>query len=172
MPQTPLGTASWSTTTPGAAQDAFPFALQSNQAFETASSSLDIDGDSMFNEFAALDAMEWTNNWDQSLLNLGFTDPTSMNQDFYAFCREPDPLYPNGLVQQLLSSNMNLGNMGSFEHNATNNGSTANGSITGPAMALPNSFARMEDDFSSPHVEASQILQRLAAGQEGLNKRR
>lgn len=61
-----------------------------------------------------------------------------MNQDFYAFVREPDPLYSNNLVQQLLSS------------------STAD---TGSA------FGESGISFANPHVEASQILQALSTGQ-------
>ena len=77
--------------------------------------------DPAFNEFAALDAMEWfvtstpsflspltnhhrTGNWDQSLVNLGFTDRDNMNQDFYAMSREPDPLFPNNVFQQLVAN--------------------------------------------------------------------
>ena len=42
---------------------------------------------------------------DQSLVNLGFEDPDKRNQDFYTFCREPDPLYSNNnIFQQLLAS--------------------------------------------------------------------
>ncbi|KFY21574.1 hypothetical protein V493_07284 [Pseudogymnoascus sp. VKM F-4281 (FW-2241)] len=39
------------------------------------------DEDALFNE---------TNNWDQSLQNLGFTDLDNMKQDFHAFFQEPD----------------------------------------------------------------------------------
>ncbi|OBT93382.2 hypothetical protein VE01_08792 [Pseudogymnoascus verrucosus] len=48
------------------------------------------DDDALFNEFATLDAMKWTNNWDQSLQNLGFTDLDNMKQDFHAFFQEPN----------------------------------------------------------------------------------
>ncbi|KFX86648.1 hypothetical protein V490_08980 [Pseudogymnoascus sp. VKM F-3557] len=61
-----------------------------------------IDGDSTFNEFAALDAMEWNNNWDQGLLNLGFTETEMMRQDFNSFCQVPEST-SNDLVQQLLA---------------------------------------------------------------------
>lgn len=61
-----------------------------------------------------------------------------MNRDFYAFVREPDPLYSNNLVQQLLSS------------------STAD---TGGA------FGESGISFANPHVEASQILQALSTAQ-------
>ena len=89
-----------------------------------------------------------TNNWDQSLLNLGFTDPDNMNQDFYAFCREPDPLYSNNLVQQLLSS-------------STSNTGTG---IGGAQLAGGGNFSLGETgiEFENPHVEASHILQALS----------
>ncbi|KFY63094.1 hypothetical protein V496_04193 [Pseudogymnoascus sp. VKM F-4515 (FW-2607)] len=53
------------------------------------------DDDALFNEFATLDAMKWTNNWDQSLQNLGFTDLNNMKQDFHAFFQEPNLQSPN-----------------------------------------------------------------------------
>ncbi|KAI9744254.1 MAG: hypothetical protein M1818_002406 [Claussenomyces sp. TS43310] len=99
----------------------------------------DVDGDSTFNEFATLDAMEWTNNWEQSLLNLGFTDPAHMDQDFYEFCREPDPLYSSTLVQQLLSN-----------------------SSVEPKVIDDTLFG-----LTDQHVEASQILQALSVPREG-----
>ncbi len=59
-----------------------------------------------------------------------------MNQDFYAFCREPDPLYSANL-QQLLSN------------------------TTSPQLA-PVAFDDTLVGFPNPHVEASQILQALS----------
>ncbi|KFY11840.1 hypothetical protein V492_04240 [Pseudogymnoascus sp. VKM F-4246] len=44
------------------------------------------DDDALFNE---------TNNWDQSLQNLGFTDVDNMKQDFHAFFQGPDLQPPN-----------------------------------------------------------------------------
>jgi hypothetical protein len=79
-----------------------------------------------------------SNNWDQSLLNLGFTESSNMNQDFYAYVREQDPLYSNNLVQQLLSSSV---------------------AETGGA------FGESGISFVNPHVEASQILQALSTAQ-------
>ena len=61
-----------------------------------------------------------------------------MNQDFYAYVREPDPLYSNNLVQQLLS-----------------NSTTTRGGA----------FGENGISFANPHVEASQILQALSTGQ-------
>ncbi len=70
-----------------------------------------------------------------------------MNQDFYAFCREPDPLYSNNLVQQLLSSNSNSG--------------------AGAPQLAGGDFGLGETGigFENPHVEASHILQALATAQ-------
>lgn len=72
--------------------------------FNAADSSIGshMDGDTIFNEIAALDAMEWNNNWDQGLLNLGFTETERMTQDFSTFCQLPEPM-PNDLIQQLLA---------------------------------------------------------------------
>jgi hypothetical protein len=42
------------------------------------------------------------NNWDQGLLNLGFTETEMMRQDFNSFCQVPEPT-SNDLVQQLLA---------------------------------------------------------------------
>lgn len=152
LPHTPAA-ASWSGTTPG--RDNFNGVSQHTASiFDGVPNNLEIDGDSMFNEFATLDAMEWTNNWDQSLLNLGFTDPSTMNQDFYAFARDPDPLYPNDLVQQLLSSsNINV--------------DPAAGDMSHRGMHRANSFGMNNSmpQYTNPHVEASQILQALATAQ-------
>jgi hypothetical protein len=86
-----------------------------------------------------------TNNWDQSLLNLGFTDQANMNQDFYAFCREPDPLYSNNLVQQLLSN-----------------------SNVEPRVPFDDTGSLMSNGryISNPHMEASQILQALSSAED------
>jgi hypothetical protein len=65
-----------------------------------------------------------------------------MNQDFYAFCREPDPIYSNNLVHQLLSSTSN----------------TAGPQLTGD-------FGETGIGFENPHVEASHILQALSTAQ-------
>lgn len=104
-----------------------------------------IDDDSMFNEFATLDAMKWTNNWDQGLQNLGFTDPDKMNQDFYAFFKEPHPIYPRSddLVQHFL----------------------ANPTLPGSLM-MP-----VSGGFSNPHVEAGQILQSLSTSEQPLTQK-
>lgn len=68
-----------------------------------------------------------------------------MNQDFYAFCREPDPLYSNNLVQQLLSN-----------------------SNVDPRVPFENTGASMSSGgfMSNPHMEASQILQALSSAED------
>jgi hypothetical protein len=96
-------------------------------------------------------------NWDQSLVNLGFTDQDNMNQAFYTFCREPDPLQPNDVFQQLLAtSNAEAANY--FD-------SAAFGALT-PNMGL--GITGYEGfGFGDEHegIEAGQILQALAAGE-------
>ncbi|KFY43617.1 hypothetical protein V494_01889 [Pseudogymnoascus sp. VKM F-4513 (FW-928)] len=79
-----------------------PFDKVLNDSSSVGTFTSHIDGDSTFNEFAALDAMEWNNNWDQGLLNLGFTETDMMRQDFNSFCQVPEPT-SNDLVQQLLA---------------------------------------------------------------------
>ncbi|KFY85492.1 hypothetical protein V500_08387 [Pseudogymnoascus sp. VKM F-4518 (FW-2643)] len=79
-----------------------PYDKVLNDASSAGTFTSHIDGDSTFNEFAALDAMEWNNNWDQGLLNLGFTETEMMRQDFNSFCQVPEPT-SNDLVQQLLA---------------------------------------------------------------------
>lgn len=62
-----------------------------------------------------------------------------MNEDFYALCREPDPLLSSNVFQQLAEQ-------------------PSPDALTG--SGLPH-FG-----FQDPHIEASQILQALAAGEE------
>jgi hypothetical protein len=114
----------------------------------------DNDTDPLANEFAALDAMEWTGNWDQSLLNLGFTDRDKMNQDFYAFCQEPDPLHPNTVFQQLVA-NSNAEATDFFD-----------GSGLGMSMT-PGAFGTgLTDEHEG--IEAGHILQSLSAAEEDI----
>ncbi|TVY82371.1 Quinic acid utilization activator [Lachnellula suecica] len=115
------------------------------------------DTDPLANEFAALDAMEWTGNWDQSLLNLGFTDRDNMNQDFYAFCQEPDPLHPNNVFQQLAaSSNAEATNF--FDGSAFTN-------MAGAGMGM-GGFGGLVSVDENEGIEAGQILQALSAAEE------
>jgi len=45
-----------------------------------------LDQDSIFSEFDAMDANLWSNTWEQSLLNLGFTnDVSNVDEEFYSF---------------------------------------------------------------------------------------
>ncbi|KAL3420110.1 hypothetical protein PVAG01_08609 [Phlyctema vagabunda] len=118
----------------------------------------DVESDSMFNEFAALDAMEWTDNWDQSLVNLGFTDPDNMSQDFYAMSRDPEPLYPNTVLQQLLANS-----------NAEASG-VLDGSVFGDMSMQP--FGSMGFGDGNEGIEAGQILQALSQAEEQARLRR
>lgn len=115
------------------------------------------------------------NNWDQSLVNLGFTDPENMHSDFYTFAREPDPLYSANLVHQLLSNNnmnSNLGPMVSGSGAATDAGDAVGIEGRFDAQSGPGTFRHMRnnDSFSNPHMEASQILQALSGASEGQGK--
>jgi len=47
-----------------------------------------LDQDVLFNEFSTVDAMEWSKTYEQSLLNLGFTNAETTNLDFYDFSRD------------------------------------------------------------------------------------
>lgn len=95
--------------------------------------------------------MEGTDNWDQSLVNLGFTNPDNMNQDFYAFCRDPDPLYPNTVFRQLLA---NETPNGQFDRH-----------MTGEVGS--NSFGGLRSADESEALEAGQLLQSLGAQRRG-----
>ncbi|QSZ32272.1 hypothetical protein DSL72_001846 [Monilinia vaccinii-corymbosi] len=125
-------------------------------------SSLDTDGDSIFNDFAVMDAMEWTNSMDQSLVNLGFEDPDKRSQDFYTFCREPDPLYSNNSIfQQLLASSATdpLGIGAQVFGNA--------------GMSMPGEAGfggSMNFGHGDEGIEAGQILQALSAAEEQSTK--
>ncbi|TAQ87310.1 hypothetical protein B7494_g4346 [Chlorociboria aeruginascens] len=114
----------------------------------------EIDADSTFNEFAALDAMEWSEKWDQSLVNLGFTNSDNMNQDFYAFCREPDPLSPNNVFQQLLATS-NAATAGLLDGSAFSGLGT--GGLGGKEL--------LELGDENEGIEAGQILQALSAAE-------
>lgn len=97
-----------------------------------------------------------TGNWDQSLMNLGFTDTGNMNQDFYAFCQEPDPLHRNNVFQQLVT-NSNAENTDFFDE------SSFNGTSSGIGMT---SFNRIGMGDESEGIEAGQILQALSAAED------
>lgn len=98
-------------------------------------------------------------NWDQSLMNLGFTESDNMNQDFYAFCQEPDPLHQNNVFQQLVA-NSNAETTDFFD---------ASGNIFG-GMTMTSGFGAVGMDVAvgdeNEGIEASQILQALSAAEE------
>lgn len=83
-------------------------------------------------------------------MNLGFTDTGNMNQDFYTFCQEPDPLHQNNVFQQLVA-NSNAENTDFFD------GSSFNGMNTFGGMGLGD---------ESEGIEAGQILQALSAAED------
>lgn len=80
-----------------------------------------------------------------------------MNQDFYAFCQEPDPLHPNSVFQQLAaSSNAEATNF--FDGSAFTNMANA-GLGTG-------GFGVMVSVDENEGIEAGQILQALSAAED------
>ncbi|RAL58938.1 hypothetical protein DID88_009229 [Monilinia fructigena] len=103
------------------------------------------------------------NSMEQSLVNLGFEDPDKRNQDFYTFCREPDPLYSNNssIFQQLLASSA-----------ADSSGMGAQ--IFGNAgMSMPGEAGfgeGVEFRHGDEGIEAGQILQALSAAEEQRNE--
>src|SRR5262249_12907104 len=88
-------------------------------------------------------------NWDQALVNLGFTDPDRMNQDFYAMSRDPDPQCPISVFQQLLASSIPETRV-----SPRNSISGANG----------REHLRSNDEHEG--IEASHILQSLSAAED------
>ena len=98
-------------------------------------------------------------NWDQSLMNLGFTESDNMNQDFYAFCQEPDPLHQNNVFQQLVA-NSNAETTDFFD---------AGGNVFG-RMPLMGGFGGLGMGVGvgdeNEGIEAGQILQALSAAEE------
>lgn len=66
-----------------------------------------LDQDSIFSEFDAMDANLWSNTWEQSLLNLGYTtgDGQNIDEEFYSFFgtegNKPDNA---GVLEQRLSN--------------------------------------------------------------------
>lgn len=94
-------------------------------------------------------------------MNLGFTESDNMNQDFYAFCQEPDPLHQNNIFQQLVANS----------NAETNDFFDASGNVFG-GMATTGGFAGLGmgtglgvgDEHEG--IEAGQILQALSAAEE------
>jgi hypothetical protein len=106
----------------------------------------ELELDPAFQEFATMDATKWSSNWDQSLQNLGFTDPDNMNRDFYTMSREPDPLFQNNVFQQLVA-NTNAESIDVFDSSMFGMGTTSFGE------------AEIGDQQG---IEAGQILQSLS----------
>jgi hypothetical protein len=94
-------------------------------------------------------------------MNLGFTESDNMNQDFYAFCQEPDPLHQNNVFQQLVA-NSNAETTDFFD---------ASGNVFG-GMGMPGAgfgslgMRGMGVGDESEGIEAGQILQALSAAEE------
>lgn len=86
-------------------------------------------------------------------MNLGFTDTDNMNQDFYAFCQEPDPLHQNTVFQQLVA-NSNAETNDFFD-------GTGFGGTTGM-----NGFNAIGMHDENEGIEAGQILQALSAAED------
>jgi hypothetical protein len=91
-------------------------------------------------------------------MNLGFTESDNMNQDFYAFCQEPDPLHQNNVFQQLLA-NSNTETTDFFDASTSAFGGL--GVMTGGFGALG---VGVGDENEG--IEAGQILQALSAAEE------
>ena len=85
-------------------------------------------------------------------MNLGFTDPDNMNQDFYTMSRDPDPLFANNVFQQLVS-NSNAETT-DFVDRSVFGGIGLNGVGT----------VRFGDEHEG--IEAGQILQSLSAAED------
>lgn len=92
-------------------------------------------------------------------MNLGFTESDNMNQDFYAFCQEPDPLHQNNVFQQLVA-NSNAETTDFFD---------AGGNVFG-RMPLMGGFGGLGMGVGvgdeNEGIEAGQILQALSAAEE------
>lgn len=79
-----------------------------------------------------------------------------MNQDFYNMSREPDPLYPNNVFQQLVASS-NAEAMDFFD-----------GSMFSMGIGA---FGGMGFGDVNEGIEAGQILQALSAAEDKRNGR-
>lgn len=93
-------------------------------------------------------------------MNLGFTESDNMNQDFYAFCQEPDPLHQNNIFQQLVA-NSNAETTDFFD--ATGDvlsGMATTGGFAGLGMGTG---LGVGDEHEG--IEAGQILQALSAAE-------
>lgn len=89
-------------------------------------------------------------------MNLGFTDTGNMNQEFYTFCEEPDPLHQNNVFQQLVA-NSNAKNTDFFD------ASLLNGMSAGTSM---NTCSGLGIGDENEGIVAGQILQALSAAED------
>jgi hypothetical protein len=93
-------------------------------------------------------------------MNLGFTESDNMNQDFYAFCQEPDPLHQNNVFQQLVA-NSNAETTDFFD---------ASGNVFGGMGMTAGGFGGLAMEVAvgdeTEGIEAGQILQALSAAEE------
>jgi hypothetical protein len=93
-------------------------------------------------------------------MNLGFTESDNMNQDFYAFCQEPDPLHQNNVFQQLVAnSNAETTDFFDGSGNIFGGMGIAGGFVGGLGMGVA-----VADENEG--IEAGQILQALSAAEE------
>lgn len=86
-------------------------------------------------------------------MNLGFTDTDNMNQDFYAFCQEPDPLHQSTVFQQLVANS----------NTETSNFFDGSSQALGGDTLGPQGFAVGEENEG---IVAGQILQALSAAED------
>jgi hypothetical protein len=92
-------------------------------------------------------------------MNLGFTESDNMNQDFYAFCQEPDPLHQNNVFQQLVA-NSNAETTDFFD----GSGNVFGGMGVTHRLGGLGMGAAVGDENEG--IEAGQILQALSAAEE------
>lgn len=75
-----------------------------------------------------------------------------MNQDFYAMSRDPEPLYPNTVIQQLLAN--------------SNSDSSAMLDGAGFGSMSMQGFGNLGFTDGHENIEAGQILQALSQAEE------
>jgi len=93
-------------------------------------------------------------------MNLGFTESDNMNQDFYAFCQEPDPLHQNNVFQQLVAnSNAETTDLFDASGNIFGGMGMSGGFVGGLGMGVA-----VGDEHEG--IEAGQILQALSAAED------
>lgn len=86
-----------------------------------------------------------------------------MNQAFYTFCQEPDPLQSSNVFQQLMANS---------NAEAANYFDTATFGAMTPGMGIPmTGFEGFGFNDESEGIEAGQILQALAASDQSHSSR-